>query len=389
MLQETTAQQKIAKLLKRIRVVRGGTSASKTFTIIPFLIDYAVKNPKKEISVVSETIPHLRRGAIRDFLKIMDMIGMYNDNNWNKSSLTYKFSNGSYIEFFSADQPNKLRGARRDVLFINECNNVDWESYYQLAIRTRDFIYLDYNPVAEFWVDKELIGHEDTDFIVLTYKDNEALEQSIIKEIESAREKAKTSSYWDNWWKVYGLGQIGNLEGVIFKEWKQLDKIPSEAKLVGRGMDFGYTNDPTTITDIYQWNNEYIFDERIYRTGLTNPEIWREFKSLNIDNSIYTIADSAEPKSIQELSSLGMKIIGATKGADSIMYGIQRMQENNFYVTSNSLNIIKELRAYTWAVDREGNKLNKPIDNFNHAIDGIRYFFTSKPKAKAPRSRLL
>jgi phage terminase large subunit len=389
MLQETTAQQKIAKLLKRIRVVRGGTSASKTFTIIPFLIDYAVKNPKKEISVVSETIPHLRRGAIRDFLKIMDMIGMYNDNNWNKSSLTYKFSNGSYIEFFSADQPNKLRGARRDVLFINECNNVDWESYYQLAIRTRDFIYLDYNPVAEFWVDKELIGHEDTDFIVLTYKDNEALEQSIIKEIESAREKAKTSSYWENWWKVYGLGQIGNLEGVIFKEWKQLDKIPLDAKLVGRGMDFGYTNDPTTITDIYQWNNEYIFDERIYRTGLTNPEIWREFKSLNIDNSIYTIADSAEPKSIQELSSLGMKIIGATKGADSIMYGIQRMQENNFYVTSNSLNIIKELRAYTWAVDREGNKLNKPIDNHNHAIDGIRYFFTSKPKAKAPRSRLL
>jgi phage terminase large subunit len=389
MLQETTAQQKIAKLLKRVRVVRGGTSASKTFTIIPFLIDYAVKNPKKEISVVSETIPHLRRGAIRDFLKIMDMIGMYNDNNWNKSSLTYKFSNGSYIEFFSADQPNKLRGARRDVLFINECNNVDWESYYQLAIRTRDFIYLDYNPVAEFWVDKELIGHEDTDFIVLTYKDNEALEQSIIKEIESAREKAKTSSYWENWWKVYGLGQIGNLEGVIFKDWKQLDKIPLDAKLVGRGMDFGYTNDPTTITDIYQWNNEYIFDERIYRTGLTNPEIWREFKSLNIDNSIYTIADSAEPKSIQELSSLGMKIIGATKGPDSIMYGIQRMQENNFYVTSNSLNIIKELRAYTWAVDREGNKLNKPIDNFNHAIDGIRYFFTSKPKAKAPRSRLL
>jgi phage terminase large subunit len=389
MLQETTAQQKIAKLLKRIRVVRGGTSASKTFTIIPFLIDYAVKNPNKEISIVSETIPHLRRGAIRDFLKIMDMIGMYNDNNWNKSSLTYKFSNGSYIEFFSADQPNKLRGARRDVLFINECNNVDWESYYQLAIRTRDFIYLDYNPVAEFWVDKELIGHEDTDFIVLTYKDNEALEQSIIKEIESAREKAKTSSYWENWWKVYGLGQIGNLEGVIFKEWKQLDKIPLDAKLVGRGMDFGYTNDPTTITDIYQWNNEYIFDERIYRTGLTNPEIWREFKSLNIDNSIYTIADSAEPKSIQELSSLGMKIIGATKGPDSIMYGIQRMQENNFYVTSNSLNIIKELRAYTWAVDREGNKLNKPIDNFNHAIDGIRYFFTSKPKAKAPRSRLL
>lgn len=389
MLQATTAQKKIARLLKRIRVVRGGTSASKTFTIIPFLIDYAVKNPKKEISVVSETIPHLRRGAIRDFLKIMDMIGMYNDNNWNKSSLTYKFSNGSYIEFFSADQPNKLRGARRDVLFINECNNVDWESYYQLAIRTRDFIYLDYNPVAEFWVDKELLGHEDTSFVILTYKDNEALEQSIIKEIESAKEKAKTSSYWDNWWRVYGLGQIGNLEGVIFDNWKQIDKIPIDAKLVGRGMDFGFTNDPTTCIDIYQWNNKYIFDERIYKTGLTNPDIWREFKTLGIDNNIYTIADSAEPKSIKELSSLGMRIIGADKGKDSIIFGIQRMQEIDFLVTSNSLNVIKELRSYLWATDKDGNKLNKPIDNFNHAMDAIRYYFNSKQKAKAPRSRLI
>lgn len=389
MLQATTAQKKIARLLKRIRVVRGGTSASKTFTIIPFLIDYAVKNPKKEISVVSETIPHLRRGAIRDFLKIMDMIGMYNDNNWNKSSLTYKFSNGSYIEFFSADQPNKLRGARRDVLFINECNNIDWESYYQLAIRTRDFIYLDYNPVAEFWVDKELLGHEDTSFVILTYKDNEALEQSIIKEIESAKEKAKTSSYWDNWWRVYGLGQIGNLEGVIFDSWKQIDKIPSDAKLVGRGMDFGFTNDPTTCVDIYEYNNEFIFDERIYKTGLTNPDIWREFKTLDIDNNTYTVADSAEPKSIKELSSLGMRIIGADKGKDSILFGIQRMQEIKFNVTSGSLNLIKELRSYVWATDKEGNKLNKPIDSRNHAIDAIRYYFNSKPKAKAPRSRLI
>ncbi len=179
MFQKTTAQSKIAKLKKRVRVVRGGTSSSKTFSIIPLLIDYAIKTPKSEISIVAETIPQLRRGALRDFLKIMDLIGMYDDSRFNKSSLVYTFSNGSYIEFFSADMSAKLRGARRDVLFVNECNNVEWEAYYQMAIRTRKFIYLDYNPVAEFWVDTELINDKDTDFVVLTYKDNEALDKSI------------------------------------------------------------------------------------------------------------------------------------------------------------------------------------------------------------------
>ncbi|CAB4151350.1 XtmB Phage terminase large subunit [uncultured Caudovirales phage] len=389
MLIKTTAQTKIAKLKKRLRIVQGGTSSSKTFTILPFLIQYAIQKPKSEISVVSESIPHLKRGALKDFLKIMDWTGNLNHNNFNKSNLTYKFSNGSYIEFFSADQPDKLRGARRDILFINECNNVEFESYQQLAIRTKKFIYLDYNPTNEFWVHTELIGSDIADFTILTYLDNEALEPSIIKEIERAKDKALTSSYWDNWWKVYGLGQVGSLDGVIFEGWKQIDKIPEQAKLVGRGMDFGYTNDPTTLTDIYMYNNEYIFDERIYKTGLTNPDIWREFKALNMDNSIYTIADSAEPKSIQELTHLGMKIQGATKGADSIVFGIQKMQEVSFSVTSNSLNLIKELRSYNWATDKNGVKLNKPIDNHNHAIDGIRYFFNSKPKNKAPRSRLL
>jgi phage terminase large subunit len=156
MLQTTSAQKKIGKMRKRVRIVRGGTSSSKTFSIIPMLITYAVQNPRVEISIVAESIPHLRRGAIRDFLKIMQMVGMYKEQNWNKSSLTYTFSNEAFIEFFSADQPDKLRGARRDVLFINECNNIEWESYYQLAIRTRRFIYLDYNPVTEFWVDTEL-----------------------------------------------------------------------------------------------------------------------------------------------------------------------------------------------------------------------------------------
>lgn len=385
----TSVINKISKLSKFVKGIQGGTSAGKTFGILPLLINKASKKPLLEISVVAESIPHLKRGAMKDFKKIMVQTNRWFDERWNATDFKYTFANGSIIEFFSADNDAKLRGARRDGLYMNECNNMTFHAYTELASRTKEFVYLDWNPTSEFWFHKELLNDSDVDFLIVNYLDNEACPESALNFILKAKEKAKTSKFWDNWYNVYGLGQIGNLEGVIFSDWKQLDKIPSDAKLVGRGMDFGYTNDPTTITDIYQWNNEYIFDERIYRTGLTNPEIWREFKSLGLDNSIYTVADSAEPKSIQELSSLGMKIIGATKGADSIMYGIQRMQENNFYVTSNSLNIIKELRAYTWAVDKEGNKLNKPIDNFNHAIDGIRYFFTSKTKAKAPRSRLL
>src|SRR5690606_3699063 len=174
MLKRTTAQTKIAKLRKRIRIVQGGTSSSKTFSIIPLLIQYAIQTPNSEISIVSESIPHLRRGAFRDFIKIMEWTGNIVYTSLNKTTLTYRFTNGSFIEFFSADQPDKLRGARRDVLFINECNNVNFEAYQQLAIRTRKFIYLDYNPSLEFWVHTELLGQPDTDFVILTYKDNEA-----------------------------------------------------------------------------------------------------------------------------------------------------------------------------------------------------------------------
>jgi phage terminase large subunit len=369
MLQITTAQSKISKLKKRIRIVQGGTSSSKTFTILPFLIHYAIKNPKSEISVVSESIPHLKRGALKDFLKIMDWTNNFNPNNFNKSNLTYTFSNGSYIEFFSADQPDKLRGARRDVLFINECNNVTFESYQQLSIRTNKFIYLDYNPTNEFWVHKELINEPDTDFIILTYKDNEALQPSIVAEIEKAREKAKTSSYWDNWWKVYGLGQIGSLEGVIFTNWQKIDNIPPDARLIGYGLDFGYTNDPTAVVEVYKWNDKRILNEIVYEKGLSNSQI-----AKRITTKLPCYCDSAEPKSIDELKKNGVNAYAVTKGADSIKYGINLIQENEYLVTSKSLNFISELRKYAWDKDkRTGETLNKPIDYYNHMCDAWRY----------------
>lgn len=368
MLQKTTAQSKIAKLRKRIRIVQGGTSSSKTFTIIPLLIQYAMDHPMTEISIVSESIPHLKRGAIKDFIKIMIWTGNYKDSQFNKANMKYVFSNGSFIEFFSADQPDKLRGARRDVLFINECNNVHFESYQQLAIRTKKFIYLDYNPTSEFWVHTELMNDPDSEFIILTYKDNEALDPAIVKEIEKAREKAKTSSYWDNWWKVYGLGQIGALEGVIFHNWKQIDTIPEGARLLGYGLDFGYTNDPTSIIAVYKYNDKRILDEIVYKTGMVNSDI-----AKHIPEGVIVYADSAEPKSIEEIRRTGKIIKPVTKGSDSINFGIQVMQDQEYLVTSRSTNLIKEFRSYCWDEDKTGKRLNKPIDQWNHAIDAVRY----------------
>ncbi len=228
MFKRTTSINKILALKKRIKIIQGGTSAGKTFGILPILIDKAARNPNVEISVVAESIPHLRRGALKDFIKIMKWTNRYIDSQFNKSLLTYQFRNGSVIEFFSADDASKLRGARRDILYINECNNVTFDAYLELSIRTKKEIYLDFNPANEFWVHTELKDEPDADFIILTYKDNEALDESIVRQIEKNREKAATSSYWANWWRVYGLGEVGSLEGVVFDNWKEIDKIPDE-----------------------------------------------------------------------------------------------------------------------------------------------------------------
>lgn len=368
MFQRTTAINKILALKKRIKIVQGGTSAGKTYGILPILIDRAAKTQNTEISVVSESIPHLRRGALRDFLKIMKSINRYVDDRYNKTLLKYEFANGSFIEFFSADDSSKLRGGRRSILYINECNSVSFESFNELSIRTKDEVFLDYNPTAEFWVQTELEGQEDAEKIILTYKDNEALDKGIIDQIEKNIKKAETSNYWRNWVRVYVDGEMGQLEGVVFSNWKPIDTIPNEARLIGIGVDFGYTNDPTSIIEVYKMNETRILNEVTYQTGLLNSDI---AKILPRDVPVY--ADSAEPKSIADIQRYGITIKGVTKGRDSINYGIDVMQRENYLVTSQSTNLIKELRSYCWDTDKTGKRLNKPIDNFNHAIDAVRY----------------
>ena len=361
----TTATEKIKALDKKIRAVQGGTSASKTISILIYLIAMCQSDEEKTLtSVVSESMPHLKKGAMRDFKNIMQTHHYWKDNAWNATDSIYTFETGSQLEFFSADMPDKLRGARRDRLFINEANNIPLDAFDQLEVRTKEFVFLDWNPTNEFWFYTDVLNsRDDVDHLVLTYKDNEALSQEIIDSIEARKGRS-------GWWKVYGLGQLGEVEGKIYKDWQIIDSIPHEARRIGRGLDFGYSNDPTAVTDIYEYNGGFILDEVVYRKGMSNAQIATVLK----DEDILTVADSAEPKSIDEIKAHGITIVPSEKGRDSVNQGIQLMQDQRFSITKRSANIIKEYRNYLWDTDRDGRSLNKPEHGFNHALDGVRYF---------------
>ncbi len=374
----TTAISRIRRMTARKKVIQGGTSAGKTLAILAVLIDIAAKN-KTEISVVSESIPHLRRGAIKDFAKVMQWTGRWVADRWNKTLLTYHFANGSIIEFFSADSEARLRGARRQVVYINEANNIDFESYYQLAIRTSEAIYIDFNPTHEFWAHTEVLPEQDAELVILTYNDNEALPDTIKRDIELNRTKAETSAYWANWWKVYGLGQVGTLQGAIYEDFEVVEGIDvSRAKFVALGLDWGFSNDPTALVAIYRQGDCLLIQELLYATGLTNQDIADKLRSLGITRAWEIVADSAEPKSIEEIYRLGFNIKPAEKGPDSVRNGIDILKRYKLQVTKDSTNLIKELRSYTWATDKEGKNTGVPIDSFNHACDAMRYVALNK-----------
>lgn len=357
---------------QRVRIVQGGTSASKTISIILYLIAMAQSDKKPTLtSIVAESFPHLRRGCIHDFLMIMKEHNYFKDSLWNKSESTYTFETGSKIEFFSVDQPDKLRGARRDRLFINECNNVPFDAFEQLEVRTKDFIFLDYNPTNEFWAITELNARNDLEKIILTYKDNEALSKDIIDSIEQRKDRK-------GWWQVYGLGQLGEVEGKIYKDWQIIDEVPHEARLERYGLDFGYTNDPTAIVAIYYYNGGYILDEITFQKGLSNKQIADILK--NHDTAL-VVADSAEPKSIDEIASYGISIVGAEKGKDSVVHGIALVQAQRMSVTKRSPNIIKEYRNFLWETDKQGKIINVPEHTFKHSMDATVYGMVSLVKS--------
>jgi len=382
MFKNTKATEKIFSLKKRMRAVAGGTSASKTISILVWLIDYGQTSNNEVMTVVAESHPHLKLGAIRDFKNIMVSQGYWDDNSWNASNSTYTFPDKTILEFISFDKFGKAHGPRRDILFVNECNNLPYNIVDQLITRTKKVIWLDWNPTNEFWFYTEMKDkRDDIDFITLTYLDClEALDPNIVKEIESHKPNK-------GWWQVYGEGRLGELEGKIYKDWAIIDEIPHEARLERRGLDFGYTNDPTAIIDIYKHNNGYILDEVLCRKGMLNKDIADIIK--NLDNCL-TVADSAEPKSIDEIKSYGINIIGAKKqkkkfagmpqlgtNESYVKWSIGIVQEQRISMTKRSLNLIKAYRNYLWQTDKEGKVLNAPDHYLSDCMDAVRYGIVS------------
>ena len=367
---KTTAYKKIKQLTKRIRAVPGGSSASKTVSIILYLIACAQNDKTPTVtSIVSESIPHLKRGAMRDFKNILKAHNYWKDANWNVQDSTYTFETGSIIEFFSTDNGDKLRGARRDRCFMNEANNCTFEAFEQLEIRTKDFFFLDWNPTNEFFYYTEIKDKRvDVEELTLTYLDNEALDPQIITSLEQRKHRT-------GWWKVYGLGQLGEVEGRIYTGWNEITEIPNEARLERYGVDFGYHPDPAAIVALYYYNGGYILDEITYQIEMSNREMAETLKNLP---RALIVADSAEPKSIAELKMYGLNVVPTLKGKDSKKYGIKAVQDQRMSITKNSTNLLKEYRNYLWATDRDGKILpGIPEDGNDHLLDASMYAINS------------
>ncbi|MBQ2016742.1 MAG: terminase large subunit [Clostridia bacterium] len=353
---------------------RGGTRSTKTYSALQFLVFLAVGLARKlVISVVSETLPHLKKGAIRDFERILQDEGIIggslrDDARWNATDCFFTFASGTIIEFFSADAPGKVHGPSRDILFINEGQNIRWETANQLMIRTREFVIVDYNPTHEFWAHTELAPDPRFKQIVSTYKDNRFLTQAQIEDIEKGKKNA-------NWWRVYGLGLTGQLEGVIY-QFEQIDRMPDSPGLVRiGGLDYGFTNSKTAGVDILAdvRRKKLYLDEMFYGSGMHNFDIIASLNAHGFPKKgprLY--ADCAEPKANSEIKLAGFNVWPSDKGKE-ITFQISFIQGWEIYVTKTSTNIIHEFRNYLWDTDRDGNRLNHPIKDYDHAMDAFRY----------------
>lgn len=352
----------------KVAIHKGGTGSGKTYDIVLFLITYVLMKKKNQIiTVVSESKPHLDIGAIRYLLNITKQIGIFSDKNWNISKgIFYYEPTNSTIEFFSADRIGKALGARRDWLYGNEINTLKLDVWEELARRSENII-ADFNPTSQFWLEDWVKYYDNSKIIKSNYLDNPFLPETERSRIE------KRASMDANFRRIHIDCEYGIYEGLVFDDWMQIDELP-ESGSVTFGMDFGFTNDPTTLVKVVETPEAYYFDELIYQTEMLNRDIVARLESLGIrKNYDKIIADSAEPKSIHEISLSGFNILPAQKGADSIRAGIDRLMSKKMYVTKRSLNLIKELRNYRWEIDKSGRPTNKPIDDFNHCIDGIRY----------------
>ena len=357
-------------------VNKGGTRSGKTWSLLQLCATLATHCDGILISVVGETLPFLKRGVIRDFHSMMG--GAWNADKWNATDLVYSFDNGSQIEFFSADNEGKVHGSARDVLFINECYFVDWEIYRQLEVRTRALIFLDYNPRSRFWVDDNILGKPDVALIHSTYKDNPFLTDRQRQAIEAYKDD-------ENWWRVYGLGEMGSVEGLIYTRWATVPEMPSTFKREFYCIDFGFTNDPTSILRVRLSGGELWVEELAYRTAMLNGDIVNVLQQNHVQRNAQIVCDSAEKKSIAEINNIGgFRAVACVKGNGSVVSGITMVQAYKINVTKNSLGVIDELRNYSWKRDANGNYINIPIDRYNHSLDALRYGVTTFLQTQRP-----
>tara|TARA_Y100000004_G_scaffold194871_1_gene260519 strand:+ start:2422 stop:3579 length:1158 start_codon:yes stop_codon:yes gene_type:complete len=350
---------------KKIIVNQGGTRSGKTYNIILFIIFYyCLRNNGKTITICRKTFPALRATVLRDFINILREHELYSEDKHNKSSSEYNLF-GNLIEFISLDQPVKVRGRKRDLLFINEANELYWEDWQQLLFRTSEKIILDYNPSEEYhWIYDKIIPREDADFLKTTYKDNPFLDESLVEEIERLQ-------YTDEqYWQIYGLGEKGISKATIFN-YVECNQIPEDAEFVSMGMDFGFTNDPTALVSVWKKESNLYIKELLYRTMMTTGDIHSYFKQTITKELIY--ADSSEPRIIEELRRMGWKIRASLKGRDSVNAGIDLLKRFKIHIHKDSTNAIQEFRNYKWKEDKTGKLTNTPEDKNNHITDAVRY----------------
>lgn len=346
--------------------LQGSARSGKTYNTLIWLVSYCLMHPGTRVSVVRATLPALKGSAFIDFKDILMKMGVYDEKALNKTELTYEFRNGSWVEFFSCDSEQKLRGRKRDVLFVNEANELSFLEWQQLKMRTTRFAVIDYNPSFsdEHWI-CQVNRAPGTYFFISTYKDNPFLEKAVVDEIESLRDKNQSL------WQVYGLGMQSLVEGLVFKSFDYVDNIPEYLERRYVGMDFGFTHDPTAIVEVTIDREDLYIDELCYRTEMLASDIIRELKDKAPRRKI--VSESADPRLVQEIYRAGLNIHPVLKFQGSVEAGISKMLEYRLKVTRRSFNVAKELRNYTWAQDKEGKWLNQPIDAYNHAIDAVRY----------------
>jgi|TARA_R100000084_G_scaffold67977_1_gene29802 phage terminase large subunit len=366
-LKATNVFEKNYNAKTKIVVNQGGTRSGKTYAILQLLLIQALEGNNKLFTVVRKSFPSLRISVLRDFINLLTEYGLYSENIHNKSEQVFTFGTNK-IEFISLDQPQKKRGAKRHTLFINESNELSYEDYFQLIIRTTNRVYMDFNPSDEFhWIYDRVLTRDDCTFIQSTYKDNPFLEKTLIDEIERLKDTD------ENYWNIYGLGERGQSQALIFPNVKTIEKIPENAKHLVYGLDFGFAVSQSALIQIFKKDNNLYFNELIYERGLTNNDLCDKFLSLGIDRRAPIYGDSAEPKSIEEIYRLGWNIKPTSKGKDSVSMSIDILRRYTLHVTRKSHNLLKEFRTYKYEVDKEGIILNKPIKKDDHGLDAIRY----------------